>query len=311
MLYYEGLTCPVCKKPFTDGADVVVCPVCGLPHHRLCWTIENHCAAQDTHGTPQQWSRETAAQADAAAGEQDDTQVCAHCAAVSSRYAEFCHRCGNELPGDDWHSTQAPPPPVREYSPRYTPFSAAESYPDAERIGTATAAQLAALVQANTPYYMARFRRKNQGKLCGWNWAAFLLGPLWLLYRKQYLTGALLFVLNTLFNVVFLLFNASLASALGGQVSATLTLAQMQQSPWFTAAMFASAGVLLMHAALGLFGNNLYLRFCTAKIAKAQQVTPDISSHELSTAGGVSFGVAAVFYLLSSLLSEILVYLLL
>ena len=60
MFFYDRLSCPVCKKPFTEGDDVVACPQCGLPHHRACWASEGKCHEFDKHGTPEQWSREKA-----------------------------------------------------------------------------------------------------------------------------------------------------------------------------------------------------------------------------------------------------------
>lgn len=41
--------CPVCKAPFTENADIVVCPVCGTPHHRVCYMAENKCALEELH----------------------------------------------------------------------------------------------------------------------------------------------------------------------------------------------------------------------------------------------------------------------
>ena len=34
MSIYNNCVCPVCKKQFEDGDDIVVCPECGTPHHR-------------------------------------------------------------------------------------------------------------------------------------------------------------------------------------------------------------------------------------------------------------------------------------
>lgn len=50
MISYTDLSCPVCHQPFKADDDVVVCPVCGAPHHRECYRKEGHCAYADTHG---------------------------------------------------------------------------------------------------------------------------------------------------------------------------------------------------------------------------------------------------------------------
>ena len=56
--YFEGLSCPVCNNPFVSDDDIVVCPQCGLPHHRECWKSIGQCFEHAKHGTSQQWSRD-------------------------------------------------------------------------------------------------------------------------------------------------------------------------------------------------------------------------------------------------------------
>jgi hypothetical protein len=48
-LDYTGLKCPVCKNEFTENDDIVVCPVCGTPHHRECYASLGDCANADKH----------------------------------------------------------------------------------------------------------------------------------------------------------------------------------------------------------------------------------------------------------------------
>lgn len=49
MSIYNNCVCPVCKKQFEDGDDIVVCPECGTPHHRECYNSIHHCANADLH----------------------------------------------------------------------------------------------------------------------------------------------------------------------------------------------------------------------------------------------------------------------
>lgn len=41
--------CPICKKPFQNGDDIVICPYCGAPYHRACYTQQGHCSFEDKH----------------------------------------------------------------------------------------------------------------------------------------------------------------------------------------------------------------------------------------------------------------------
>ena len=37
-----GKTCPYCQAPIKPGVNVVLCPVCGMPHHSECWAENGH-----------------------------------------------------------------------------------------------------------------------------------------------------------------------------------------------------------------------------------------------------------------------------
>lgn len=56
------------------------------------------------------------------------------------------------------------------------------------------------LVRKNEEYYARRFARLRGGRVLSWNWAAFLLGPIWLAYRKMTLWALVsLFLFGALF----------------------------------------------------------------------------------------------------------------
>lgn len=46
---YTSINCVYCGNAFEEKDDVVVCPICGSPHHRECWMKENRCANTDKH----------------------------------------------------------------------------------------------------------------------------------------------------------------------------------------------------------------------------------------------------------------------
>ncbi|MBD5130752.1 MAG: hypothetical protein HDT43_12650 [Ruminococcaceae bacterium] len=56
LLKFVNKICPVCKAPFTEGADIVVCPVCGTPHHRVCYAVQNKCALEELHAQGFVWN---------------------------------------------------------------------------------------------------------------------------------------------------------------------------------------------------------------------------------------------------------------
>ena len=296
MLYYEGLTCPVCNKQFNDGDDVVACPVCGLPHHRVCWQTESHCHDAANHGTEKQWTRENAVSAvrqkhSPPDGQPENAHICPRCFTKNSEFAEYCTHCGGSLGEKEWHSKQAP-------VSSYTPFVSDPSQPmnDEEQA-------YSALVGVNTRYYIPRFRQIRQSRSAGWNWAAFLLGPLWLFYRKQYLLGSLMFLFQMILDVASLWLMNPISSATT-EAEILAAMSQVSSNPMMYPAMLLSLLLIVAHILLGSKGTHLYMYHCTRRINKALEHTKDLSPAELSSFGGVSMGAALLAYLLSTLIAN-------
>lgn len=222
-------------------------------------------------------------------------------------YAEFCTRCGHPQKAQDWHSAHAQQttPPVREYSP----YSQANSaFSSAEVIGDSNAQELAAFAGKNAAYYIIRFRNIVRGLGGGWNWAAFFLGPFWLFYRKMHGLGLLYFAVQMLSNVAFSIAYAPVQFA-ETEAAAAAAEAALIESPIFILVALLSLVFLLLKIFLGIKGNDYYLRFCEKKITAAKEKTPDLSPAELSSVGGVSVGVAVLFYVLSSTIVEMIMLL--
>lgn len=55
MSRFDRKTCPVCRKPLSEASDVVVCPVCGTPHHRACYLAKNRCGVEEYHDSGFEW----------------------------------------------------------------------------------------------------------------------------------------------------------------------------------------------------------------------------------------------------------------
>ena len=309
MFFYEGLSCPVCGKAFEDRDDIVACPVCGAPHHRDCWKSEGHCHFEDKHGTADQWSRETAA-----ANRSADTRRCPHCGADNSPFVEFCGHCGRPIEGQAWQSEPQPepqfqtPPAYGEYAPYR--IRQTNQYGGVDKdavIAGVSAEDLAAVVVQNTPYYLPRFSKMDQtGKAVSFNWMAFLFTPYWLMFRKNYLFGAL--------TLLFSLLSAALTSyvqivKLGwtGSVSMTDVLTQLNEilqtgSPLAKYIYLIEGFTLisfLISLAFGLFGNRLYMQTCVGRVTRLRAQSPTTYKARLATVGGVSIGLAMLAILIT------------
>ena len=303
MSFYEGLSCPVCAKPLLPDEDIVVCPQCGLPHHRVCWKSVGQCYEHSKHGTAQQWSRNAAPQQEVHTNTTESTNLCPKCQWNNTEYAEFCSRCGTSLSSAEWHSAanQAPPPPPVW---NFDPFSTGYGNSD-ETIGDVKADDLTAMVGNNAYYYMTRFRRMAHGGSCGWNWCAFLFPSYWLFYRKQYALGSIYFFVMFLSGVL-----ASLACApvLTAETDAAM-MAAMQQIPGhvlFIPCVIISLISFTLQIVLGLKGNQFYYNHCCKKIKTIREKTPDLTPAELRTYGGVSFASVILLYVIASVFDMVL-----
>lgn len=329
MFFYEGFSCPVCGKPFTHDDDIVACPKCGAAHHRECWKSVGHCAYADDHDTPNQWSREKARQAAAEKQEEpptkaDTTWTCPHCGVKNLEFAEFCTHCGKER--DDAPEWQSPEPahtaqqratgyseysPYRVYTPIRDPFG--EVGPD-EVIEDTPAKDVAAYVGPNGHYYLPRFKNIASGNPFSWNWAAFLFGPYWLLYRKNFLSGFITLALFVISQIVTNIISLQMLN-MAGPVSNYAELIDIWQdliaSNDFFRYLMIGMGLLSMieltiRLFLGIFGNWLYQKHAFSSIRKLREEAPDRYPAELPLIGGISLAYGMLSYLLSNYLLQFL-----
>lgn len=310
MFFYDGLKCPVCGRPLFPNEDIVACPQCGLPHHRRCWEQEGHCHLEGLHGTDQQWSREKAEAA--AAEETESTQrrtaaVCPRCHTENPEYAEFCQRCGMPLQQKEWHSPADEKKETSGTFYEYTPFTCkqAPSYDPNDRIDQVPAGLLSAYVGQNSSYYIQRFRQLFATGTGGWNWAALFFGPYWYLYRRMYLYGILQLVITAVYS-----FLASVAfSRLGIDMTAStvpdVTTMTSAQKYCLLSIFLLSVMILAIRIIMAGVANRLYKQHCISRIQSVQERVPDISPSELAQAGGVSFSVALIGYMIFYVLTQI------
>ena len=280
MTFYEGLSCPVCAKPFTGEDDIVTCPHCGLPHHRACWHQLGRCAAEQTHNTDQQWTRPAAQQVAA------------------------------EEP--------APQPQQAVYQPNYneyTPFSRQEpsraTYDDNDVIDGVSANDYAVVVGNKSDYYVPRFRRIAAGSTGGWNWAAFFFGAYWMIYRKMYVGGFLLLALNLfqtcITGFVMNAMNIADSQQLYDSIYSLIFNATDSTQLFYLLSIWAmSAIIFVIDILVAIYGNKLYQQHCANVIRKARTRVPDLSAPELAGIGGTTIGVVLISGIVMSFIEQLI-----
>jgi len=104
-------------------------------------------------------------------------------------------------------------------------------------------------------YYVKAFKRLNETGKNTWNWAAFLFGPAWMLYRKMYLYGTIFYMIfGTIQNVVVSTGSVFLA-------------------------FFFSLGIRILY---GYFGNSLYYRIVKKRIRQGYHLLDRYSPTSIS-----------------------------
>ena len=181
---YSGVRCPVCNKKFGNSDDIVVCPVCGAPHHRECYFAGGQCVFAAEHMSGKAWQPEENTGGDSAAG----GPVCADCNTKNPPDNLFCSRCGNRLDGERHHGAVP-----FAFGGAYKPYDTYAAADDKEPVGELTAQEYAQYIGRSRGYYLPVFKRLGQGiGTVSLNIPAFLFGFLFFFYRKMYLVGGVL-----------------------------------------------------------------------------------------------------------------------
>ena len=124
----------------------------------------------------------------------------------------------------------------------------------------------------------------------------------------MYLGGGLLLLLQFLQSCVLNLIMAQL------KLTDTTALVRFlsrdfqskQELYYYLALLMLTVLVYVMRFALGAFGNRLYYRHINTLIDRKREQIPDVTTAELSTAGGTSFSILVIGYIGVNVLSMLL-----
>ncbi len=287
---YTGNLCPVCNENFKTEDDIVVCPLCGTPHHRECYKKNGECAHSEKHSEGYRWEPSSTTPS------------------VSPENAE------NPVPSFMTENAQGEAHNSRDaastvfWANQQNPFDA---YPKelCEGVSTEEAAEF---VQMNAFKYLQNFFYQKSGKKT-FNWAAFFFAPYWFFYRKLYKLGVIFLAIMLAMSVAF-----SLPSSVQkfvadsnewyekyGDVS-SLTEEEMETAVAQQKEIYLSnpAGVaitiaegvlsLTIQLFIGFKANKWYYNHTVSKIRqiKADTTEPELRKLNFYKQGGMSMGKA-------------------
>lgn len=317
---YVGQKCPVCNNEFNGNDDIVVCPLCGTPHHRECYKKNGECGNFDLHNDGFRWMPEnTNTQSAAEQPENEPVQ----------NQSPFTPPTPPAYSGTPYNSTQASSTVF--FSNQPNPFSL---FPDEIADGVTTE-ETAEFVQASGHKYVQNFFYVKSKKKT-FNWAAFLFAPYWFFYRKMHKLGAIFLalflsisILSTFPSPIVNLNNAFSDLATKYEtVDDDMTTEEAeefldQMSSDFRAVfssnivgtvmlLVLSAAELGLHIYVGFKANKWYYDFTVKEIRKIKSQTSDVNQQKLLyyKSGGVSLVVTSVVLIAEYIVSNVLTLLL-
>lgn len=319
MFRYEGARCAVCGEKLNDGEDIVVCPECGAPQHRDCWKKNGKCGSSDMHGQgvwpfakeTEETVEEEKEEIENVAEEHEELEeglysadiydddddseeeteqdnigaqgtdgVCPTCFYQNSPDARFCNRCGSPLTKDVRQTIVLDP--LGGISPE-------------DEIDGVKMKDLAAVIGQNSIYYIPRFMAysKKQRKILP-NFAAFLFDYVWLFYRKMYLQGFAVLLLE-----IALTLPQIWALISGGESEILVTANSI--------CLFLTYALRIL---LMLFVNRMYMNSCLekTKALRASSADDEEFKQKAQKKGGVLYRlpmILASIYVLSYIVSAI------
>lgn len=316
MSKFTGIPCSYCHKPFTDTDDIVVCPVCGAPHHRDCYQKLGHCACEENHASGKAWkSPEQQAREEQQDEHDDDSILCPICQTYNPRDGIFCQMCGAPLKSDI-----KPPKNKGPYQQGGDPFirSAANGSgavhivfnpygglnPN-DTIDDVTVKEVAAYVGPSSGYYLPRFKQLSEGKssFC-WSWSGCFCNFIYFLYRKVYPVAVIAFLLLAVAMVPTFIASFKLAELM---MDPSFTQSVLLDLPadityWLNLETYFRFGILFMAVVFGFFSTRIYKHHVIKKIKKIKTASPALPESELipllMKKGGVNKKVITVLLIL-------------
>lgn len=344
MADYKGSKCISCGKEFTDGDDIVVCPECGTPYHRICYNKNGKCINEALHAKNGTWQPDSAAQL-------PRKRICVRCHAENPDGALYCCRCGmpfntglnngarpnnggafrenintaplhnddpnysnngNDRTGFDPNGYLGPDQgdPFSSFSVNYSDplcgFNPAEEYENG-----VTLAELGAYVDTNTHYYLPKFKfMKETGSGIAVNFTALFFPQFYYAYRKMPLMAFISMIVLFVTGIPQLLAEFGELGITAGIIGQLVSMFDMRSSAFRTLMMICYLVSMVFRLYSSFNANKLYYRHCLKKIPIIKSSVPEnVTLAALHQNGGTSAGLLILFIAIYFVGSMILSYL--
>lgn len=323
-MQYQGEICPICQKAFIEDDDIVVCPVCGTPHHRKCYFEQKDCAYAARHAEGFAWQPQNAqSESKENAKPKVDSNghrivFCPSCGAENPAEEPNCQKCGERLYNNP-NGVNAPQ--LRLPDRTNQPYSAG-SYVISphEMLGENTVGDTAEYIQKGTSKYIPKFFAMEKGKKkVSFNWAALFFGPHWFFYRRMYAMGAtILLALILIFagaltprfleksqDVNILMESVMEGASAAEQESYIQKATELLALPEVQGRFILTA---LTYLLCGLFGNYYYKKQTEKQVQKIREKSENEQKYRLTLfrSGGTSMAMALASFLILNAATNII-----
>ena len=309
--------CPVCKKQFVSGDDIVVCPECGAPHHRECYEQNGKCFFEDKHSEDFSFENYSAVH-----GEKDSADnLCPVCKFQNESGALFCSRCGcplhdkqnsndkNRQDTEKTENTEQTPPPFgfgTAGAYNFDPLAGLDS--NEEVADDIKVGEMAKFVGKNTNYFLTVFNRVRKFGRAKFNFSALVFPGIYFLYRKMYLLGIIftLIIIGANVTATYIKLTPEYYSAYTEVSNFVYSKAYLTDSAK-AFSMLGKVGLLYIPEILegiryvimifsGFLANRLYLNHCKKRINKIREESNGENIDDrLTSKGGVNLALAISF----------------
>lgn len=260
MTRFENKLCPVCRRPFTENDDIVVCPVCGTPHHRACYNEKGGCGVEEWHASGFVWeghlpgeepepSNGQEEQSGVDLSKHDDTE------GQSGDYSDHRAEYPGGVPNGSFNACgpDGQPVDIQEFLDQIN----RQTMDDTRGEDGVSAKELSCYVGKSVMHYSQAFAAFRAPAAPGqkkrkvfFNLCAGLFTPVHQFYRKLDAAGVILVLLELAYYVPTLL---SFAESFSASVVGAL--------------QFAASGLYFAaKIALCMFGDYIYYRHCVKRI---------------------------------------------
>lgn len=310
---YKKVNCPICDQSLETG-EIVICPDCGAPYHRDCYSKEQQCIYPELHASGNSWKAPTTLLDEVESKEtfpkdklENTACTCTRCGTVNPPTGIFCQICGNKLPQNlvrpsnsaNQNSTERDdfPKDKFELSNHEIPQNSIPLNPLVNPLGglspndtidDVSVKELAAFVGRSSHYYLPKFKEISQKRGTTINFAAFFFTGGFFLYRKMFLIGILFCLFDVLFSIpsTILLYSEMTTQMVSGTqlVHGNEQLHNLNN--------ICSFLVLGLRFVCGYFANSLYKDFVFKRIKeiKAQNLKESEYYNTLLKQGSVAIG---------------------